>query len=239
MSENHRDSNPQTDPWSAIRRDMIRQQIVARGIKDPATLAALERIPRERFVPQNQRDAAYEDRALPIGLGQTISQPYIVACMTEMLDLQKGMKVLEVGTGSGYQTALLAAMGGRVHTIDRLAELSRTARQMLAELGLEAKTEVHCHVGDGSIGLKNEAPFDRILVTAAAPQIPPALLDQLVLGGQLVAPVGQADQQVLTRVVRQAGRTLEYPGLACRFVKLIGRQGWSESAPASGAVSSA
>ena len=217
------------DPWSEARREMVSHQIAGRGLTDARLLAALERIPRERFVPPEHRQAAYEDRALPIALEQTISQPYMVAYMTDALRLEAGMKVLEVGTGSGYQTALLATLGGRVHTIERLAELSRDARALLAELGAGPVT---FHVGDGSLGMPSEAPFDRILVTAGAPQIPSALVEQLVTGGRLVAPVGGADRQVVVRVDRLVNRTVETPGLACRFVRLLGEQGWrSDQAP--------
>lgn len=188
----------------------------------------MERVPRERFVPQDYRDVAYEDRALPIACGQTISQPYMVAYMTEMLSAEPGMKVLEVGTGSGYQTAILAELGCRVHTIERLETLSRGAQRLLSELGIGPVT---IHVGDGCLGVPAEAPFDRILVTAGAPKVPPALVEQLVVGGRLVIPVGEVDRQMVVRVDRLDGRTVETPGVACRFVKLLGEQGWGPHAP--------
>jgi len=212
-----------SDAWFEARREMVSEQIAGRGIQDPRVLEAMGQVPRERFVSPADRQAAYEDRALPIALGQTISQPYMVAYMTEALLLEAGMKVLEVGTGSGYQTALLAKLGARVHTIERLAELSRNARAVLEKLGLGSVT---FHVGDGSLGIPSAAPFERILVTAGAPVIPPVLIDQLAVGGRLVAPVGGADQQVVVRLDRLPGRTVETPGVACRFVKLLGEQGW-------------
>ncbi|MHC4610884.1 MAG: protein-L-isoaspartate(D-aspartate) O-methyltransferase, partial [Planctomycetota bacterium] len=223
----------ESDLAAEARREMVAHQIAGRGVRDPRVLSAMERLPRERFVPPAQRDAAYQDRALPIEQGQTISQPYMVAYMTEALRPEAGLKVLEVGTGSGYQTGLLAMLAGTVHTIERLDELSRSARCVLEGLGISS---VKFYVGDGSLGLPSEAPFDRILVTAGAPRIPPALIEQLVIGGRLVAPVGGPDQQVVVCLDRLVGRTVESPGLACRFVKLLGEQGWradqEQAAPA-------
>ncbi len=221
------------DRLSEARRRMVAQQIAARGIRDARVLAAMERLPRDRFVPAAQRDEAYADQALPIGSGQTISQPYMVAYMTEILSVEPGQKVLEVGTGSGYQTALLVLLGGRVHTIERLPEFAEAAERRLGELGLAGAA---FHVGDGSLGLPAEAPFDRIIVTAASPDVPQPLVDQLVMGGRLVVPVGGPDNQVVVRVDRRPGRTVETSGLACRFVRLLGEQGWpvdsQNSAPA-------
>ena len=216
------------DPGLAARQEMVRQQIAWRGLKDPRVLAAMESVPRERFVPEGYRDGAFEDRALPITCGQTISQPYMVAYMTELLGVEAGMKVLEVGTGSGYQTGILAALGCRIHTIERLESLSHSARRLLSELGVEGVT---FHVGDGCLGVPVEGPFDRILVTAGAPQVPPALVEQLPQGGRMVIPVGEADHQVVVRVDRLEGRTVETPGVACRFVKLVGAQGWGLGTP--------
>jgi len=186
-------------------------------------LAAMERVPRERFVPESYRGEAWEDRALPIADGQTISQPYMVAYMTGLLGVEPGMKVLEVGTGSGYQAAVLAELGCRLHTIERLEALSHGAERLLAELGIGP---LSFHVGDGCLGVPGEAPFDRILVTAGAPRVPTALVEQLVIGGRLVIPVGEMDHQTVVRVDRLDGRTVETPGVACRFVKLVGQQGW-------------
>ncbi len=219
--------NPEHDDWAQARAEMVRAQLSARGIRDPGVLAAMGRVPRERFVPEPYRFEAYADRALPLQHGQTISQPYMVAYMTEMLDVRPEMKVLEVGTGSGYQCAVLAAIGARVQTVERLPTLAADAERLLASLGVKGVT-VHC--GDGSLGLPAEAPFDRILVTAGAPQVPEALVRQLKLGGRLVLPVGEAGQQVVVCVERLAGRTVETPGLGCRFVKLVGQQGWPTDA---------
>jgi len=209
---------------------MVRRQIAARGVHDPRLLQAMESLPRELFVPPQHRHAAYEDRALPNALDQTISQPYMVAYMTELLAVGPGMKVLEVGTGTGYQAALLALLGGRVYTIERLAPLAETARAAVAGLTVPRLPPIAFHVGDGTLGLPAEAPFDRIMVTAAAPRVPPPLLDQLAEGGRLVAPVGEADCQVVVRVDRRVGRFVETPGLACRFVKLMGARGWQPRA---------
>ncbi len=227
MSSND-DKSDVIDRLSEARRRMVAQQIAARGIRDAPILAAMERLPRDRFVPSAQRDEAYADQALPIGSGQTISQPYMVAYMTEFLNLEPGHKVLEVGTGSGYQTALLVLLGGRVHTIERLPEFAEAAERRLSELDLAGAT---FHVGDGSLGLPCEAPFDRILVTAASPDVPQPLIEQLALGGRLVAPVGGPDSQVVVRVDRLPGRTIETPGLACRFVRLLGERGWPVDGP--------
>jgi protein-L-isoaspartate(D-aspartate) O-methyltransferase len=207
---------------------MVRLQIAQRGIRDPGVLGAMQRVPRERFVPEGYRDEAYEDRALPIACGQTISQPYMVAYMTEMLGCQPGMKVLEVGTGSGYQAAVLAQLGCQLHTIERLEALSDPAQRLLAELGIGP---IAFHIGDGCLGVPAEAPFDRILVTAGAPRVPPALVEQLLVGGRLVIPVGEPDHQVVVRVDRLEGRIVETPGVPCRFVRLVGQQGWGPPTP--------
>jgi protein-L-isoaspartate(D-aspartate) O-methyltransferase len=202
---------------------MVRVQLAARGVRDRRVLEVMGRVPRHRFVPEAYREDAYADQALPLRLGQTISQPYMVAHMTELLDVQPGMRVLEVGTGSGYQCSVLASLGGRVHSIERLAELAAAAEWLLGQLGV---TGVVIHRGDGSAGLAAEAPFDRILVTAGAPDVPQSLVEQLAMGGRLVVPVGRPGMQMLVRVDRRPGRIVETPGLACRFVKLVGAQGW-------------
>ena len=214
---------PSDSDWIDRRRQMIRQQIRDRGIRDKRTLEAMMSVPRERFVPASLSDAAYEDRALPISHCQTISQPYIVAYMTEQLAPTADDRILEIGTGTGYQTAILALLGKHVYSVERLRPLRESAAANLACLGL---TNVTLTVGDGSLGLESAGPFDRILVTAAAPRVPTPLLDQLTDGGVLVAPVGRADEQTLVRVVRHGSRTVETPLLACRFVKLIGHEGW-------------
>jgi len=224
------DRPPQTgdhrrDPDFWQRQRMVDDQIRARGIKDARVLEAMERVPREKFVPADQVAYAFADRALSVGLGQTISQPFMVAAMTAALQLKPHHRVLEVGTGSGYQTALLAQLAALVFTIERLEPLLNAARERLASLGI---VNVHYRVGDGSLGWPEAAPFDRIIVTAGAPEVPPSLVEQLAEAGRLVIPVGRQDEQTLTVVERSAGRARETPGLACRFVKLIGRQGWSD-----------
>lgn len=209
--------------WAEARQQMVQVQLAGRGVRDSRVLEVMGRIPRHRFVLELYRADAYADQALPLRLGQTISQPYMVAHMTELLEVQPGMKVLEVGTGSGYQAAVLALLGARVHSIERVAELADSAERLLRELNVEG---VVVHRGDGSVGLPAEAPFDRILVTAGAPEVPRALVDQLVIGGRLLVPVGEPGAQMLVQVDRLPGRTVETPGLACRFVKLVGADGW-------------
>jgi protein-L-isoaspartate(D-aspartate) O-methyltransferase len=202
---------------------MVEEQIRLRGVHDPRVLDAMASIPRERFVPLAERASAYEDRALSIDLGQTISQPFIVAYMTELLAVMPDSKVLEIGTGSGYQTAVLGRLARTVHSVERIDALRERAAHTIAALRL---TNIVLHTGDGSLGLPAFAPFDRIIVTAAAPRIPTPLVEQLVDNGRLVIPVGGNTEQTIVRVVRQGSRTIETPMLACRFVKLIGREGW-------------
>ena len=203
---------------------MVEEQLRARGVKNDRVLDAMMTIPRERFVPPGQRGQAYEDRALPIGQGQTISQPFIVAYMTAQLEPWPNHRVLEIGTGTGYQTAILAMLSGHVYTIERITALQQDGIEVLASLNLHNITFA---TGDGSVGLIDTAPYDRILVTAAAPKVPGPLIDQLVDGGCLVVPVGTTKEQTLIRVVRKGKRTIETRMLGCRFVKLIGTEGWS------------
>jgi protein-L-isoaspartate(D-aspartate) O-methyltransferase len=208
------------DP-AAARERMVREQIEARGVKDPRTLAAMRAVERHKFVPPELGDLAYADHPLPIGNGQTISQPYIVAVMTEALGLRGGEKVLEVGTGSGYQAAVLAAMGTNVYTIEIVPELAEEARARLERLGYRA---VHVRQGNGWKGWPEEAPFDAIVVTAAPPEVPEALRRQLRDGGRLVIPVGDADQEL--RVITRQGETYHERRLfPVRFVPLVGRPG--------------
>jgi len=206
---------------------MVFEQIHARGIRNERVLRAMEEIPRERFLPPEQAKNAFADAAVPIDAGQTLSQPYMVAAMTAQLDPQPHERVLEIGTGSGYQTAILARLAREVYTIERIASLQDAARILLRELGME---NVKYRVGDGTQGWPEEAPFDAIMVTAGAPELPEPLIAQLAEGGRMVIPVGGSEEQTLTTVVRRAGRTIETPGMACRFVKLIGRQGWPDPA---------
>ena len=213
----------QPNEWLALRRQMVDKQIRLRSVRDQGVLDTMMALPRERFVPSDVRSAAYEDRALPIGHGQTISQPFIVAYMTEQLSLTPDARVLEIGTGTGYQTAVLALLAKHVFTVERIAALQQQAAANLAELNL---SNITMSVGDGSLGLEAHAPYDRILGTAAAPKVPRPLVDQLVDGGVLVIPVGGEREQTIVRVIRKGRRTVETPMLACRFVQLIGQEGW-------------
>jgi protein-L-isoaspartate(D-aspartate) O-methyltransferase len=203
--------------WARQREDMVRSQIEARGIRDPRVLRAMRRVPRHRFVDAASLDHAHEDRPLPIALDQTISQPYIVAFMTEQLQLKGGERVLEVGTGSGYQTAVLAEVAGEVFTLEIHESLSRIARQRLAELGYG---NVRFEVRDGREGWPEEAPFDAILAAASAEAVPPALLDQLTIGGRLLLPLG-VEHQDLYMITRTAEGDVSQNLLPVRFVPLV------------------
>jgi protein-L-isoaspartate(D-aspartate) O-methyltransferase len=194
-----------------------------RGIVDERVLAAMEAVPRERFVPEEYRRAAYDDHAIPIAAGQTISQPYMVALMTEALELTGTETVLEVGTGSGYQAAILSRLCRQVVSIERIAVLSESAQQMLESLGC---TNVALMVGDGSLGFPEQAPYDRIIVTAGAPDIPQELYDQLAVGGRLVIPIGADRPQVLKIVTKTPAGALVSDGCPCSFVPLIGEAAW-------------
>jgi protein-L-isoaspartate(D-aspartate) O-methyltransferase len=213
----------ETDPYSREREEMVEFQIRARGVRDERVLAAMRKVPRHLFVPKDWERAAYEDRPLPIGGGQTISQPYIVAVMTEQLELKPQDRVLEVGTGSGYQAALLAELAGTVISIERLRDLADRAQQNLARAGI---TTVRIVVGDGTEGYPPEAPYDAIIVTAASPGIPQPLVDQLAEGGRLIAPVGPRECQDLIKLVKREGRVEEIPLGGVCFVPLIGQFGW-------------
>ena len=205
------------------RERMVDEQLKRRGITDARVLDAMRRIPRHRFVEEVLAHSAYEDHPLPIGEGQTISQPYIVALMTSLLGLTGQEKVLEVGTGSGYQTAVLGALARRVCSIERLPRLAERARATLEALGV---ANVWIRVGNGALGWPDEAPFDRILVAAGGPSVPPPLVEQLVEGGRLVLPVGSAEDQVLTVVERAGGETRTRQCGECKFVKLVGKYAW-------------
>jgi protein-L-isoaspartate(D-aspartate) O-methyltransferase len=212
--------------YGAKRAEMIEKQLRRRGISAAEVLAAMQKVPRHEFVPVELRGQAYDDAPLPIGGGQTISQPYIVAAMTAALHLQPGNRVLEVGTGSGYQAAVLSLLAREVFTIERQPDLASSASQRLAHLGYAT---VHVHCGDGTLGLPEFAPFDAILVAAAAPSVPKPLLDQLAEGGRIIIPVGDADSQEL-QLIEKRGDALPSRMLeGCRFVPLVGHHGWQKS----------
>ncbi len=211
--------------YAAQRVEMIEKQLRRRGISDAAVLAAMTEVPRHEFVPQELRSHAYDDLPLPIGGGQTISQPYIVAAMTLALHLQPGDRVLEIGTGCGYQAAVLSRLAKEVFTIERRPELASAASATLAGLGYP---NAHVHCGDGTLGLPELAPFDAILVAAAAPAVPKPLLAQLAEGGRMILPVGDAEHQELQLIQRFGD---EFPAKmleGCRFVPLVGYHGWQE-----------
>jgi len=207
------------------RKRMIESQIVARGINDSRLIDAMMKIPRHIFVEEAMAAQAYSDSALPIGEKQTISQPYMVALMTEMLHLTGTEKVLEIGTGSGYQTAILARLAARVYTIERIRTLALKARKALDSLGL---LNINLRIEDGTCGWEAEAPFDAIVVTAGAPDVPRHLIDQLDIGGRVVIPIGNQSEQLLVRFSKGAdGSVTREESVTCRFVKLIGQFGWN------------
>jgi protein-L-isoaspartate(D-aspartate) O-methyltransferase len=209
--------------WTPLER-MIQQQVVERGIRDERVLEALRSVPRDRFFADEAQGEAYADRAAPIGLGQSISQPYIVALMTQHLDVRPEHKVLELGTGSGYQTAILGRLAGEVYSIERLKPLLDDAFERVLSLGVR---NVHFRHGDGTLGWPEQAPFDRILVAAGAPVLPKHLLQsQLKDGGVAVLPVGPQDEQMLVEVRRVGSDLVSTDICPCRFVKLIGEEGW-------------
>ena len=205
--------------WSAARMQMVDQQIAGRDIKDARVLDAMRRVPRHEFVPEPLRGSAYEDSPLPIGHDQTISQPYIVAYMTEALELAASHRVLEIGTGSGYQAAVLGELVNEVYTIEIVAPLADRARQTLAALGYK---NVHVRTGNGYLGWPEHAPFDRVMVTAAPDAVPPALVEQLKIGGLMAIPVGVGNQEL--RILRRTGDGMEVlRTLPVRFVPMTGK----------------
>lgn len=212
------------DLFVKARQEMVESQLEPRGITDQRVLQVMGEVPRHLFVPEAFRSQAYDDCALPIGNGQTISQPYMVAIMTQSLMLSGSEKVLEVGTGSGYQAAILGRLAREVYTIELIGALAERARKLLKALGFE---NVHVVVGNGSLGLPEQAPFDRILVTAGAPRLPPLLVEQLAPGGVLVAPIGTRRVQELVIAVKgETGLEIKHRDI-CVFVPLIGEAGWS------------
>lgn len=209
--------------YSDLRRVMVNSQIIARGIKDERVLNAMLKVPRHLFVPEENRNYAYDDMALRIGENQTISQPYMVAVMTELLELTGKEKVLEIGTGSGYQAAVLAELAGEVYTIERIDALSKSAQTLLNGLGYK---NIHCITADGTLGWPDAAPFDRILITAAAPDLPDPHLSQLKDNGIIVAPVGTLYSQELIKARKIGTEIIKDYFTPCVFVPLIGKHGW-------------
>jgi protein-L-isoaspartate(D-aspartate) O-methyltransferase len=213
------------DPFSQTREEMVEYQIKARGITDERVLAAMRNVPRHEFIPEEFAGEAYEDHPLPVGGGQTISQPFIVALMTSQLELKGSEKVLEIGTGSGYQAAILAQLAKEVHSVELIPELAAKAQTSLKKLGIE---NVFVHSGDGSLGWLQAAPYDRIIVTAAAPSVPAELTDQLKTGGKLIIPVGERWNQVLEKWEKTKSGLKRREILSVVFVPLLGEKGWRE-----------
>ena len=207
------------EKWAKRREEMVKSQIIARGVKDPLVLKAMREVPRHLFVPEKYRSEAYDDHPLPIGYGQTISQPYIVAFMTEQLRLKGGEKVLEIGTGSGYQSAVLAGIAGEVYTIEIICELANSAQKRLEELGYK---NVYLRCADGYRGWPEKAPFDAIIVTAAPDHIPQPLIDQLKPGGRMIIPVGKYFQELVVVKKLSDGRIEKQAVLPVRFVPMTG-----------------
>jgi protein-L-isoaspartate(D-aspartate) O-methyltransferase len=209
------------------RKIMIENHLKARGIKDPEVLRAMEEVPRHAFLPDNLAEFAYEDSPLPIGEGQTISQPYIVAVMTEMLELKKEDRVLEIGTGSGYAAAILSCIVDEVYTIERHRHLAESAKKVLRRLGYE---NIHVRHGDGSHGWPEHAPYDAIVVAAGSPDVPRSFKEQLAIGGRLVIPVGSSETQKLVRIRRTGAADYGRENLlSVRFVPLVGDEGWEDN----------
>lgn len=211
--------------YQRLRESMVQNQIEARGITDSSVLAAMRRVPRHMFVSEALMDQAYADHPLPIGEQQTISQPYIVAHMTQALQVDPADRVLEIGTGSGYQAAVLAEIAYRVYTIEKKRNLYIRARKIFDRLQY---TNIVTRYSDGTMGWREESPFDAILVTAGAPEIPGTLVDQLGMGGRMVIPVGQSFSQELIKLYRDEQGIHQTRLGGCRFVKLVGEHGWSE-----------
>ena len=212
--------------FAVLRKRMVEEQLIPRGIKSERLLDAFYKVERHKFVPEDLRGSAYADFPVPIGEGQTISQPYIVALMTQCLDLTGEEKVLEIGTGSGYQSAILAELAKEVYTIERYANLAKSAETVLKESGYK---NITIKVGDGTLGWKDIAPFDRIIITAASPRIPLPLTEQINESGKMVLPLGEPLSQVLTVVEKKKGKLEFIQVCGCVFVPLIGKYGWKEN----------
>jgi protein-L-isoaspartate(D-aspartate) O-methyltransferase len=219
-------ASPRPDNMDVARRRMVEEQLKTRGIVDQRVLSAMTKVPRHFFVQKGLEGQAYSDRALPIDEGQTISQPYMVALMSQSLELKGGEKVLDVGTGSGYQTAILGELAGRIFSVERISKLAVKAKKALDELGYK---NVVIRVGDGTLGWKQFAPYDRIIVSAGSPAIPTPLEAQLADGGILVVPVGDNVSQKLMVVKRVGLQTRVVASCACTFVSLVGKEGWGNS----------
>uniref|UniRef100_A0A7C4AJA7 Protein-L-isoaspartate O-methyltransferase n=1 Tax=Thermodesulfovibrio aggregans TaxID=86166 RepID=A0A7C4AJA7_9BACT len=211
------------DKYKHLREWMVDSQIVERGIRDKRVIEVMKKVPRHLFVPEDIMEEAYDDRALPIGHGQTISQPYIVALMTELLELKGDEKVLEIGTGSGYQAAILAELAREIHTIERIEVLASEAKKRFEKLGYK---NIKIYVKDGTEGLPEEAPFDRIIITAATPDVPQPLVEQLKEEGIIVAPVGERYSQHMLKAIKKAGELERHYLIPVAFVPLIGKYGW-------------
>ena len=215
----------QTPDYRLAREKMVKAQLISRGIQDPRVLEVMRTIPRDRFIEEALVGEAYNDHPLPIGNKQTISQPYIVALMTEALALKGTEKVLEIGTGSGYQTAVLAALADKVYTVERIRTLMIKARNILADIGFR---NILFKAFDGTLGWKEFAPYDAIIVTAGSPKVPQPLLDQLQDGGRLIIPTGNKVSQDLIKITKTKGRFVQEDLGGCRFVNLVGVHGWQE-----------
>ncbi len=213
------------DAYAALRAAMVEEQLRRRGIHDPRLLAAMERIPRHEFIPEESRDVAYRDYPVPIGEGQTISLPYVVAAMIQSLDVQAADRVLEIGTGTGYQAAILGQLAVEVVTVERRAVLGEQAVRNFERLGYR---NIHVAVGDGTLGAPEYAPYSRIIVAAAAPSLPEALWQQLAENGRMIIPVGSMETQSLQLVVKLEGRPLRRNLESVRFVPLVGEKGFPE-----------
>lgn len=211
--------------YDELRIKMVNDQLIFRGINDKLVLDAMKKIPRERFLPESLGVRAYDDSPVPIGEGQTISQPYIVALMTELLELTGKERVLEIGTGCGYQTAILCELASQVFSMERLKNLAWSAEKLLPDLGY---FNVLVRVADGTMGWPEQAPYDAIIVTAGSPSIPDSLIDQLADKGRLVIPVGGQSSQELIKIRKRFGRIKKETHGGCRFVKLIGHDGWEK-----------
>lgn len=209
--------------FEELRDFMVQTQLIPRGIHDERVLRAMRKVPRHLFVDESSRYKAYEDMALPINEGQTISQPYMVAVMTELLELKGTEKVLEVGTGSGYQAAILAELSKKVYTIERFEKLAQEAEEKFRALGYN---NINVRTGDGTLGWTEEAPFDRIIITAGTPRVPDTLIQQLAQGGIIVGPVGERFSQQLVKVKKSAQGLSEEFHTVCVFVPLVGKYGW-------------